>query len=87
MGELRIVSEISIRRAHQRLASMAQLRRDEPLTAYPGEVPTLLQEALEVAARHGYDQANLARDLCWTARHVTEVLDAGDTRPSLRLVR
>lgn len=87
MGELRLISDISVRRAHQRLANTAEFRRDEPLSAYPGEVPTLLQEAIALAARHGYDRTSLARELCWTSTHLTEVLGEVDTRPTLRLVR
>ena len=87
MGELRLISDISVRRAHQRLASTAEYRREEPLTAYPGEVPTLLKEAIALAARHGYDRSNLARELCWTPSHLAEVLGEVDSRPILRLVR
>jgi Zn-dependent peptidase ImmA (M78 family) len=87
MGELRLISDVSIRRAHQRLANMAEYRREEPLAAYPGEVPTLLQEAINLAARHGYDRANLARELCWMPGHLAEVLGEVDTRPVLQLVR
>lgn len=87
MGELRLISDVSIRRAHQRLASMADYRREEPLAAYPGEVPTLLPEALALATRHGYHHADLAHELCWTPRHLTEVLGEVDNRPALRIVR
>lgn len=87
MGELRLISDVSLRRAHQRLANMTQYRREEPLAAYPGEVPSLLQEAINLAARHGYDRIDLARDLCWTSSHLTEVLGEVDNRPSLRLIR
>jgi Zn-dependent peptidase ImmA (M78 family) len=87
MGELRLISDISIRRAHQRLANTAEYRREEPLAAYSGEVPTLLQEAIALAARHGYDRASLARELCWTPSHLAEVLGEVDSRPVLRLVR
>ncbi len=69
MGELRLISDISVRRAHQRLASMAEYRREEPLTAYPGEFPTLLQEAIALAARHGYDRDNLPEN--YVGRRVT----------------
>jgi Zn-dependent peptidase ImmA (M78 family) len=87
MGELRLISDVSIRRAHQRLASMANYRREEPLATYPGEVPTLLQEALALAASRGYHHADLAHDLCWTVSHLTEVLGEVDNRPVLRVVR
>jgi len=87
MGELRLISDVSIRRAHQRLANMAELRREEPLTTYPGEIPTLLSEALDLAAQHGFARTDLARELCWTVSHVAEVLGEIDTRPALRVVR
>jgi len=87
MGELGIISDVSLRRAHQRLATTAEYRRAEPLTAYPGEVPTLLTEALDLAARHGYDRDALAMELCWTPEHLDQVLGEVDTRPRLRVVR
>ncbi|MFC9688303.1 helix-turn-helix domain-containing protein [Kribbella sp. NPDC056951] len=87
MGELRLASDASIRRAHQRLAQMADLRRDEPLTAYPGETPTLLREAMELAGRRGFHRADLARELCWTTKHLASLLDEADDRPQLRVVR
>lgn len=87
MGELGIISDVSIRRAHQRLATTAEYRRSEPLTAYPGEVPTLLTEALDLAARHGYDRDALAMELCWTPDHLDQVLGEVDMRPRLRVIR
>lgn len=87
MGELRLISDVSIRRAHQRLANMADLRRDEPLTGYPGEIPTLLREALDLATQHGFDRTDLARELCWSGSHLAKVLGDIDTRPPLRVVR
>ncbi|MEG9246846.1 XRE family transcriptional regulator [Arthrobacter sp. Soc17.1.1.1] len=87
MGELRLISDVSIRRAHQRLANLAEFRREEPLATYPGEVPTLLSEALALAAQHGFDRTDLARELCWTVGHVAEVLGETDVRPKLRVVR
>lgn len=87
MGELRLISDASIRRAHQRLAAMAEFRREEPLTTYPGEVPSLLSEALTIAAERGFDRVHLAEELCWTVGHVAEVLGEADTRPELRIVR
>ena len=86
MGELQPISDASIRRAHQRLATMNDFRRDEPLTSYPGEVPKLLREAIDLAARHGYDQVDLARELCWSTVHLADVLGEKDSRPRLRVV-
>ncbi|MAU81217.1 MAG: DNA-binding protein [Gordonia sp.] len=87
MGELRLISDVSIRRAHQRLAGISDFRREEPLAAYPGEVPTLLADALSLAKQHGFDRLDLARELCWTAEHLSEVLGETDSRPTLRIVR
>lgn len=87
MGELRLVSDVSIRRAHQRLAGMGELRREEPLSSYPGEVPTLLREAMGLAAQHGFTRADLADELCWTPNHLADVLGEVDSRPQLKVVR
>lgn len=87
MGELNVVTEVSIRRAHQRLAGMADLRPAEPLAAYPGEMPTILRDALALAARHGFSRIDLANELRWTAENVAAVLGEVDDRPQLRVVR
>lgn len=87
MGELRVVSEGSVRRAYQRLSAMADFRRDEPIATYRGEVPSLLQEALTLAEKHGLSRADLALELCWSTRHLSELLGEPDTRPELQIVR
>lgn len=87
MGELRMISEVSIRRAHQRLAQTAEFRRAEPLVAYRGEVPSLLTEALEIAAEEGFGQVELARELCWKDSHLADLLGLVDARPRLTLLR
>lgn len=87
MGELGRVSDVSIRRAHQRLAGMADLRTDEPLVAFPGEVPTLLRDAVELLEQNGFTRAQLADELRWTARHLAWILGEDDPRPVLRSVR
>lgn len=87
MAELRVVSEISMRRAYQRLNNMSEFRRDEPVATYPGEVPSLLREALALAEQHGLTRAALADELCWTTSYLSEVLGEADPRPELRLVR
>lgn len=87
MGELQLISDASIRRAHQRLATMTDLRRDEPFHTYPGEVPSLLTEALQLATSNGFTRESLARELCWSNSHLTEVLGDVDPRPVLRAVR
>jgi Zn-dependent peptidase ImmA (M78 family)/transcriptional regulator with XRE-family HTH domain len=87
MGELRVVSEASVRRAYQRLHAMADFRRDEPVATYRGEVPSLLKEALTLAEQHGLSRAELAIELCWSTSHLSELLGEPDTRPELQIVR
>lgn len=87
MGELRVVSDVSVRRAYQRLAGMAEFRRNEPIEAYRGEVPSLLRDALELAEHHGLSRAELASELCWSTRHLSDVLGETDSRPELHIVR
>lgn len=87
MAELRVVSEISMRRAFQRLNNMAEFRRDDPVAMYPGEVPSLLREGLALAEQHGLTRRALADELCWTTEHLSQVLGEADPRPELRIVR
>jgi Zn-dependent peptidase ImmA (M78 family)/transcriptional regulator with XRE-family HTH domain len=87
MGELRVVSDVSVRRAYQRLHSMAEFRRDEPIATYRGEIPSLLLEALKLAEQHGLSRSELASELCWSVRHLSDVLGEPDSRPELRIVR
>lgn len=87
MAELRVVSEVSMRRAYQRLNNMSEFRRDEPIATYPGEVPSLLREALALAEQYGLTRVALADELCWSTSHLSEVLGEADPRPELRLVR
>lgn len=87
MGELRVVSDLSVRRAYQRLSAAAEFRRDEPISTYKGEVPSLLREALELAERHGLTRRELSIELCWTASHLSELLGEDDPRPVLSVVR
>lgn len=87
MGELRVVSDVSVRRAYQRLHDMAEFRREEPIATYRGEIPSLLREALGLAEQHGLSRADLASELCWPTRHLSNVLGEADQRPELHIVR
>jgi hypothetical protein len=62
------------------------LETPEPVNAYPGEVPSMLAQAAELADKAGYGQADLARELRWHPARVREVLGAEDPRPALRIV-
>jgi Zn-dependent peptidase ImmA (M78 family)/DNA-binding XRE family transcriptional regulator len=86
MAELRVVSEVSVRRAYQRLRDMAEFHRDEPITTYRGEVPSLLREALALAEQDGLSRGQLAAELCWSTRHLSDVLGEVDSRPELHIV-
>lgn len=87
MGELGLVSDVSVRRAYQRLNVAAELRRHEPISVYKGEVPSLLRDALTLAERYGFTRRDLAIELCWSSRQLDEMLGDDDKRPVLRVVR
>jgi Zn-dependent peptidase ImmA (M78 family)/transcriptional regulator with XRE-family HTH domain len=81
-------SDTTATRAYQRLNT---LQRDgsfapEPIIGYPGEQPTLLRSAFELATRHGLTLTGLAAELAWPAERVKEILCAYDDRPQLRLI-
>ena len=86
MGELQVVSDLSVRRAYQRLNATIEFRRDEPITSFKGEVPSLLREALILAEGHGLTRRQLAGELCWTNSHLSEMLGEDDQRPVLKIV-
>lgn len=87
MGELRVVSEASVRRAYQRLNSNPTLRAYEPWTAYRGESPSLLQQALLLCEDSGTSIADLANELEWKSARIRELMGIEDTRPKLTIVR
>lgn len=78
-------TESSARRAYQRLAMINEPSAD-PTSAYPGEVPTLLQKAAELATDHGGGVPALAEVLKLSPRQVRDLLGEADQRPVLRLV-
>lgn len=86
--ELGVVSEVSARRAYQRLSQIegAGLVPDEPITSYPGETPCLLGQAYNLAEQHGLVISDLAAQLAWPGSRVRELLGHGHARPALRLV-
>src|SRR5690606_31909580 len=78
-------TESSARRAYQRLAMVNDPSAD-PSSAYPGEVPTLLKKAAELAGDHGGGIPALAEALRSSPRQVRDLLGEVDQRPVLRLV-
>lgn len=78
-------TESSARRAYQRLAVVDDPAAD-PTSAYPGEMPSLLKKAAELAGNHGAGVPALAEALKLTAAQVRDLLGDADQRPVLRLV-
>lgn len=79
-------TESSARRAYQRLAIAGDPAAD-PTSAYPGEVPTLLTKAAELAGNVGAGVPALADALKLSVHQVRDLLGEVDQRPVLRLVR
>jgi Zn-dependent peptidase ImmA (M78 family)/transcriptional regulator with XRE-family HTH domain len=86
--ELGVISDVSVRRAYQRLQQVrtAGLLRSESIATYPGETPTLLLSAFELAERHGLKLKDLAVELAWSVQRVRQLLGQAESRPPLRLV-
>ncbi|TQF65311.1 ImmA/IrrE family metallo-endopeptidase [Rhodococcus spelaei] len=87
MGELRLSSEASVRRAYQRLNSNPNLRADEPWIAYRGESPSLLRQALALCEQSGISIVDLAHELEWDPARIRELMGIEDTRPKLTIVQ
>lgn len=85
MVERNRVTESSARRAYQRLATSYDPDTD-PTSSYPGEVPTLLRNAAELAGAHGTNVPALAELLRLPTSQVRDLLGETDTRPVLRLL-
>ncbi|MFI1582995.1 helix-turn-helix domain-containing protein [Embleya sp. NPDC020630] len=87
--ELGLHSEAVSGRAWRRLKSLRAegLLPATPVRAFPGEVPVLLQRALEMAQRKGITTGRLARELHWPEGMIRALTDAQDSRPALRLAR
>lgn len=78
-------TESSAHRAYRRLSTVYDAKAD-PTSAYPGEVPTLLRKAEELASDHGAPVSALAEALKISAAQVRDLLGEADQRPMLRLV-
>lgn len=85
MVERARTTESSARRAYQRLA-MTDDPAADPTSAYPGEMPTLLKKAAELAGDHGAGIPTLAEVLRLSATQVRDLLGEADQRPVLRIV-
>lgn len=78
-------TESSARRAYQRLAAVYDPLAD-PTSAYPGEMPSLLKKAADLAGDHGAGVPALAEALKLHAADVRDLLGDADQRPILHLV-
>lgn len=85
MTELGRVTDSSARRAFQRLAVTNDPAAD-PTSSYAGEVPTLLNRAAELAAKHGVTVPAIAEALRLPPAQVRGLLGVADQRPVLRIV-
>lgn len=86
--ELGRISESAASRAYQRLSTLqanGALHAD-PTTSFPGELPTLLAKAFELAEANGLTLSALADELAWHTSRVRTLLSQPDQRPTLRVV-
>lgn len=86
MVELGRTTSSSARRAYQRLSSMYDPTAD-PSRQYPGENPTLLRKAAELASSHDAPVSVLAENLKLTQAQVRDFLGEENIRPVLRLIQ
>ncbi|MBF6278094.1 helix-turn-helix domain-containing protein [Nocardia nova] len=87
--ELGAISDASARRAYQRLHQLYEVGfiPESPVDHYPGEVPSLLRKAFELAETHGtLTMAGLAHELRWSIPRLRLLLGSPEQRPVLRLV-
>lgn len=82
--ELGKISEATARRGYIRLNQVGIVH--EPVAQFPGELPSLLSTAVELAEQRGITIPELATELAWTPAHVRRMLGAHDERPRLTLV-
>ncbi len=85
--EVGVASEPTYRRAYQRLSALrdAGVIRAEPIEGFPGEVPTVLRSASQMAEQYGLTLKALAAELRITLPRLRILLGEGDTRPTLQL--
>lgn len=82
--EIGKISEVTARRGYIRLNQLKIPH--EPVACFPGEQPSLLLRALDLAEQRGLTIALLANELAWTPAHLRRVLGEIDQRPELSLV-
>ncbi|WP_198413897.1 XRE family transcriptional regulator [Cryobacterium algoritolerans] len=86
--EMGLLSDPTARRAYIRLNQLAEQGAlvEQPVHQFPGEVPVLLKQAVELAEAQGLSVVALAKELAWKPARVRVFLGEIDDRPVLRLV-
>ena len=90
MKEIGFVSHAAVQRGYKKLNKLRSsgLESEEPVSAYPGEMPSMLIKAATLADEQiGYTQVDLAKDLKWHPARLREILGVEDPRPTLRLIQ
>jgi Zn-dependent peptidase ImmA (M78 family)/transcriptional regulator with XRE-family HTH domain len=86
--EVGLLSDATSRRAYIRLNQLIEqgIITTQPVYQFPGEVPSLLRRAVELAEANGITIATLAQELAWKPAQLRRMLGDADERPSLRLL-
>ncbi|WP_316302849.1 XRE family transcriptional regulator [Clavibacter michiganensis] len=86
--ELGLISDSAARRAYIKLHELAETPAValRPVRQYPGEVPAMLAQALELAGKSSVTLASVAAELAWKPSRVRRLLGETDSRPALTLV-
>jgi len=86
--ELGLISDSAARRAYIKLHELAGTPAvaSRPVRQYPGEVPGMLAQAVELASRSNVTIASVAAELAWKPSRVRRLLGEVDSRPTLTLV-
>ena len=90
MKEIGFVSHAAVQRGYKKLNKLRSsgLESEEPVSVYPGEMPSMLIKAATLADEQiGYTQVDLAKDLKWHPARLREILGVEDPRPTLRLIQ
>jgi Zn-dependent peptidase ImmA (M78 family)/transcriptional regulator with XRE-family HTH domain len=84
--EIGLISEVSARRAYQKLQDLQRsgAMAPEPITLYPGETPSMMRKAYELAEEHGLTLEDLSAELAWPVHRIRALIDI-DPRPRLTL--
>ncbi len=86
--EIGHISESAASRAYQRLNILQAngALHAEPITSFPGEFPTLLARAFDLAVANGMSLSGIADELAWNISRVRTLLSQPDQRPTLEIV-